>query len=60
VDQPVRDQLGGAELAHDLYEHGADLTMLQRSSTYVITYETYHRFFSTRLHGSPKIPPIKG
>jgi hypothetical protein len=39
--------VSGHELAHDLYEHGADVTMLQRSSTYVITYETYHRYFST-------------
>jgi putative flavoprotein involved in K+ transport len=39
--------VSGHELAHDLYEHGADVTMLQRSSTYVITYDTYHRCFST-------------
>jgi putative flavoprotein involved in K+ transport len=39
--------VSGHELAHDLYEHGADVTLLQRSSTYVITYDTYHRYFST-------------
>jgi hypothetical protein len=39
--------VSGHELAHDLYEHGADVTLLQRSSTYVITYDTYHRCFST-------------
>jgi len=39
--------VSGHELAHDLYEHGADVTMLQRSSTYVITYDTYHRCYST-------------
>jgi putative flavoprotein involved in K+ transport len=39
--------VSGHELAHDLHEHGADVTMLQRSSTYVISYETYHRCFST-------------
>ena len=39
--------VSGHELAHDLHEHGADVTMLQRSSTYVITYETYHKCFST-------------
>lgn len=39
--------VSGHELAHDLYEHGADVTMVQRSSTYVIAYETYHRYFST-------------
>jgi putative flavoprotein involved in K+ transport len=39
--------VSGHELAHDLHEHSADVTMLQRSSTYVISYPTYHRFFST-------------
>lgn len=39
--------VSGHELAHELYEQGADVTMLQRSSTYVITYDTYHRYFST-------------
>ncbi|MCL2582081.1 MAG: NAD(P)/FAD-dependent oxidoreductase [Streptosporangiales bacterium] len=39
--------VSGHELAHDLCEHGADVTMLQRSSTYVITYGTYHKCFST-------------
>jgi hypothetical protein len=39
--------VSGHELAHDLFEHGADVTLLQRSSTYVITYDTYHRYFST-------------
>lgn len=39
--------VSGHELAHDLHEHGADVTMLQRSSTYVITYGTYHKCFST-------------
>jgi putative flavoprotein involved in K+ transport len=39
--------VSGHELAHDLYEHGAEVTMVQRSSTYVVTYGTYHRYFST-------------
>src|SRR5262249_6281469 len=39
--------VSGHEIAHDLYEHGADVTMLQRGATYVITYESYHRHFST-------------
>jgi hypothetical protein len=42
-----RAGVSGHELAHDLYEHGADVILLQRSSTYVITYESYHRYFST-------------
>jgi hypothetical protein len=42
--------VSGHELAHDLHEHGADVTMLQRSSTYVITYEAYHKAFSTLFH----------
>jgi cation diffusion facilitator CzcD-associated flavoprotein CzcO len=39
--------VSGHELAHDLYEHGADTTLLQRSATYVVTYDSYHRFWST-------------
>jgi putative flavoprotein involved in K+ transport len=39
--------VSGHELAHELHEQGADVTLLQRSSTYVITYDTYHRYFST-------------
>ncbi|MBL7490016.1 NAD(P)/FAD-dependent oxidoreductase [Frankia sp. AgB1.9] len=39
--------VSGHELAHDLFEHGADVTLLQRSATYVVTYESYHRFWST-------------
>jgi NADPH-dependent glutamate synthase beta subunit-like oxidoreductase len=39
--------VSGHELAHDLYEQGADVTMLQRSSTYVISFAAYHRNFST-------------
>lgn len=34
------------EIAHDLWEHGADVTMLQRSSTYVVSYEAYHKFWN--------------
>ncbi|ONH30852.1 flavin-containing monooxygenase [Pseudofrankia asymbiotica] len=39
--------VSGHELAHDLYEHGADVTMVQRGATYVVTYESYHRYWST-------------
>jgi cation diffusion facilitator CzcD-associated flavoprotein CzcO len=39
--------VSGHELAHDLYEHGADTTLLQRSATYVVTYDSYHKFWST-------------
>jgi cation diffusion facilitator CzcD-associated flavoprotein CzcO len=39
--------VSGHELAHDLYEHGADVTLLQRSATYVVTYGSYHRYWST-------------
>lgn len=42
--------VSGHELAHDLYEHGAEVTMLQRSSTYVITYDTYHKCYSGLFH----------
>ncbi|GAA3204361.1 NAD(P)/FAD-dependent oxidoreductase [Actinocorallia longicatena] len=39
--------VSGHELAHDLYEQGAEVTMLQRSATYVVDYPTYHRYWST-------------
>lgn len=42
--------VSGHELAHDLYEHRAEVTMLQRSSTYVITYDTYHKCYSGLFH----------
>lgn len=34
------------ELAHDLWEHGADVTMLQRSATYVVRFETNHKLWN--------------
>jgi len=52
--------VSGHELAHDLHEHGADVTMLQRSSTYVITYETYHKCFSTLFHEDMQYSPDFG
>jgi putative flavoprotein involved in K+ transport len=33
------------EMAHDLYEHGADVTMMQRSGTYVVTFETFNKYW---------------
>jgi putative flavoprotein involved in K+ transport len=38
--------VSGHELAHDLWEHGADVTILQRSSTYVLSYEAYHKYWN--------------
>jgi cation diffusion facilitator CzcD-associated flavoprotein CzcO len=38
--------VSGHELAHDLWEHGADVTLLQRSATYVISFEAQHRFWN--------------
>jgi putative flavoprotein involved in K+ transport len=38
--------VSGHELAHDLWEHGADVTLLQRSATYVISYDAYHEFWN--------------
>ncbi|HEY6791212.1 MAG TPA: NAD(P)/FAD-dependent oxidoreductase [Trebonia sp.] len=52
--------VSGHELAHDLHEHGADVTMLQRSSTYVITYETYHKCFSTLFNEDMPYSPDFG
>jgi putative flavoprotein involved in K+ transport len=33
------------EMSHDLYEHGADVTMVQRGATYVITFETFNKLW---------------
>jgi cation diffusion facilitator CzcD-associated flavoprotein CzcO len=33
------------ELAHDLHEHGADVTMMQRGATYVINFDTFNKFW---------------
>lgn len=33
------------EMSHDLYEHGADVTMMQRGATYVITFETFNKYW---------------
>ena len=49
--------VSGHELAHELYEQGADVTLLQRSSTYVITYDTYHCYFSTLFTEDMPYPP---
>lgn len=32
--------VSGHEIVHDLYEHGADVTIVQRSATYVINWKT--------------------
>ena len=32
-------------MSHDLYEHGADVTMLQRGATYVVNFETFNKFW---------------
>lgn len=34
------------ELAHDLWEHGADVTLLQRSATYVVSFDGMHKFWN--------------
>jgi cation diffusion facilitator CzcD-associated flavoprotein CzcO len=33
------------ELAHDLYEHGADVTIMQRGATYVVNFETFNKYW---------------
>ncbi len=33
------------EFAHDLYEHGAEVTPLQRSATYVINFDTFNKYW---------------
>ncbi len=43
----VGSGVSGHELAHDLWEHGADVTILQRSATYVLSYDSYHKFWNS-------------
>ncbi len=38
--------VSGHELSHDLWEHGADVTMLQRSATYVVSFEANHKYWN--------------
>lgn len=33
------------EMAHDLYEHGAEVTMLQRGATYVVDFDTFNKYW---------------
>lgn len=50
--------VSGHEIAHDLYEHGTDVTMLQRSATYVVTFRSYHKYWSAALfHEGARFPP---
>ncbi|MBO2453183.1 NAD(P)/FAD-dependent oxidoreductase [Actinomadura barringtoniae] len=37
--------VSGHEISHDLYEHGARVTMLQRNATYVIDFQTFNDLF---------------
>lgn len=49
--------VSGHEILHDLWEHGADVTALQRSSTYVVNYETYHKYWSGQFTEDAVFPP---
>ncbi|MCU1515055.1 MAG: putative flavoprotein involved in transport [Microbacteriaceae bacterium] len=33
------------DISQDLYEHGSDVTLLQRSSTYIVDVDTFHKYF---------------
>lgn len=52
----VGSGVSGHEMAHDLYEHGADVTMLQRGATYVITFETFNRLWFGLYHEDQQLP----
>ena len=41
----VGSGVSGHEMSHDLYEHGADVTMVQRGQTYVITFDTFNKYW---------------
>ena len=51
----VGSGVSGHDVVQDLYESGAEVTMLQRSSTYVVNIDTFHNsFFANYLEGSPE------
>ncbi|WP_081866121.1 NAD(P)/FAD-dependent oxidoreductase [Blastococcus sp. URHD0036] len=49
--------VSGHEIAHDLAEHGTDVTLLQRSSTYVVDFPTYHKIWAGLFHEDTTVPP---
>jgi len=49
--------VSGHELAHDLCEQGSDVTMLQRSSTYVVTFDAYHKYWNSLFTEDATLPP---
>jgi cation diffusion facilitator CzcD-associated flavoprotein CzcO len=42
----VGSGVSGHELSQDLWEQGAEVTMLQRSATYVVSFEAQHKFWN--------------
>jgi putative flavoprotein involved in K+ transport len=49
--------VSGHEIAHDLYEHGTDVTLLQRSATYVVSFKSYHKYWAGHFTENPVFPP---
>lgn len=49
--------VSGHELAHDLWEHGADVTLLQRSATYVCSFDGMHKFWNPLFTEDMVYPP---
>jgi putative flavoprotein involved in K+ transport len=49
--------VSGHELAHDLWEHGADVTLLQRSATYVVSFAANHKFWNPLFVEDMPYPP---
>lgn len=42
----VGSGVSGHELAHDLWEQGAEVTMVQRSATYVCSFDAQHKYWN--------------
>jgi len=49
--------VSGHEIAHDLCEHGTDVTMVQRGATYVVSYASHHKYWSGHFTEDPLFPP---
>jgi cation diffusion facilitator CzcD-associated flavoprotein CzcO len=49
--------VSGHELSHDLWEQGAEVTMVQRSSTYVVSYDAQHKFWNALFNEDMAVSP---
>jgi len=49
--------VSGHELAHDLWEQGAEVTIVQRSATYVLSFAAQHKFWNGLFNEDMTLSP---